>query len=99
MFLSIIKDYFSRQREDQKKFDETVQKICLICELEREKIEKIYSNNKDAFEMHINYDHNIYDYICYLNYIQNKKDKDKIVEAKVWELHMNKYYFFLPKDS
>jgi inositol 1,4,5-triphosphate receptor type 1 len=98
MFLSIIKDYFSRQREEQKKFEETVQRICLICGIEREKLEKIYSNHKNAFDIHINYDHNIYDYICYLNYLQNKTKRDKIIENSVWELHLNNNYFFLPKD-
>jgi hypothetical protein len=101
MFLSIIKDYFSRQREDQKKFDETVQKLCLICGIEREKLEKIYSNHKNAFDIHINHDHNIYDYICYLNYLQSKvkRERERIIESNVWKLHLNNNYLFLPKNS
>jgi inositol 1,4,5-triphosphate receptor type 1 len=99
MFLSIIKDFFSRQREDQDKFNETLQSVCLICGLKRGDLEKIYSNNKNGFNYHINVDHNIYDYICYLNYLHCKTKKEKIVEANVWRLHLSNNYFFLPKDK
>ncbi len=98
MFLSIIKDHFSRERESQRKFEDTSKRICLTCGLEREKLEKIYSNHKKAFEIHIKYDHNIYDYICYLYYLQNKI-KDKTIEEKVYSLNSSKNYFFVPKDT
>jgi hypothetical protein len=98
MFLSIIKDFFSRQREDHKKFEETTRKLCLICGIEREKIEKIYYN-KNAFDIHIFHDHNIHDYICYLNYLQNKISRDFTIEDKIWEKHLNKDYRFLPKET
>ena len=97
MFLSIINNYFSSQREDQEKFAEIVETQCIICGIEREALEKMYSNHKAAFEIHTNHDHNIIDYICYLNYIQILINKD-IVEENVWKLHLGNNYFFLPKN-
>lgn len=101
MFLSIIKDYFSRQREDQEDFKETTQRLCLICDIDRETLEKTYSNHKNAFEIHTRFDHNIQDYICYLNYLENKLPyrRDKIVETKIWRYHLDNNYQFLPKKS
>ena len=99
MFLSIIKDYFSSQREDQETFAETIEKICLICGIERETLEKIYSNHKNAFEIHINHDHNVSNYICYLNYLQCITKRDKIVEENVWQYHLRNNYLFLPKNT
>ena len=97
MFLSIINNYFSSQREDQEKFAEIVERECIICGIEREALEKMYSNHKSAFEIHTNHDHNISDYICYLNYIQILTKRD-IVEENVWKLHLGNNYFFLPKN-
>jgi len=99
MFLSIIKDYFSRKREEEKKFEETYQKKCIVCGIEREKLEKIYSNHKNAFEIHVQHDHNIYDYICYLIYLQNKTNRNKIIEENVWKLHLDNNYFFVPRNK
>ena len=45
-----------------------------------------------------NHDHNIYDYICYLNYLENKIKREKIIEERVWQSHVSNNYFFLPKD-
>ena len=98
MFLSIINNYFSSQREDQEKFAEIVETQCIICGIEREALEKMYSNHKAAFEIHTNHDHNITDYICYLNYLQILTNRD-IVEDNVWKLHLGNNYFFLPKNT
>ena len=98
MFLSIINNYFSSQREDQEKFAEIVEKECIICGIEREAIEKMYSNHKSAFEIHTNHDHNITDYICYLIYLQVLTNRD-IVEDNVWKLRLTNNYLFLPKNN
>jgi hypothetical protein len=97
MFLSIIKDYFSRQREKQERFQQTLESKCLICGQERGDIEKIYSNYKNGFNIHIKSDHNINDYICYLNYLHCKSKKAKFVEDAVWKYHLSSNYLFLPK--
>ena len=97
MFLSIINNYFSSQREDQEKFAEIVEKECIICGIEREAIDKMYSNHKSAFEIHTNHDHNITNYICYLIYLQILTNRD-IVEQNVWDLHLGNNYLFLPKN-
>ena len=101
MFLSIIKDYFSRQRESEQKFTDLRQRICLICNLERGEIEKVYSNNKNAIDIHIRHDHNLFDYICYLNYLETKyeKKRDKNIETIVWKNHSSNNYQFLPKNT
>ncbi len=97
MFLSIIKDYFSRQREKHARFQQTLESKCLICGQERGDIEKIYSDYKNGFNIHINSDHNINDYICYLNYLHCKRKKAKFVENVVWKYHLSSNYLFLPK--
>ena len=101
MFLSIIKDYFSRQREDQDNFKEIKQKKCLICGIMRGDIERIHSKNKNAFEVHTYYNHYIYDYVKYLSYLSLKgeKNQDRNIEMVVWQQHVMKNYFFLPKKT
>ena len=45
-----------------------------------------------------NFYYNIYEYICYLNYLHCKKKRGKIIESKIWKYHLNNNYLFLPKD-
>ena len=78
MFLSIINNYFSSQREDQEKFAEIVETQCIICGIEREALEKMYSNHKAAFEIHTNHDHNIIDYISETNSKNSENENGNI---------------------
>ena len=98
IFFMIIIDYFSQSKEKTEEFTELSETQCLVCELEREELEKIYSNSKSAFELHINHAHNLIDYISYLVYLQSLSFKDPIIEAKIWKLHLSNNLNYLPKN-
>jgi len=100
IFLSIIKDQFARQREELQKHKDIIQKICKVCEIRREDIEKIYNNHKNAFEIHINHDHNVYGYISYLNYLNGKKKEARNqIEQYIKEKQLSGNYLYLPKRN
>ena len=99
MFLSIIIDYFNATRENSENFHEAMEKECLVCGIDREKIEKINPNDKDAFERHITNSHNVFNYIYYLMYLQSIDDRDVIIDDGVWNLHLVKKLSYLPKNQ
>ena len=98
IFFMIIIDYFSQSKEKTEEFTELSETKCLICELEREELEKIYSNSKNAFELHINYAHSLVDYLSYLVYLQTLSFKDPIIEERIWKLHLSNNLNYLPKN-
>ena len=98
MFLSMIIDYFNNTKENNEEFQKLKESSCLICEKEREDLEKLYSNMKNAFDLHTNHFHNLIDYIAYLIYLQSLKSKDPIIENSVWEMHLSNILKYLPKD-
>ena len=98
IFFMIIIDYFSQSKEKTEEFTELSETTCLVCELEREELEKIYSNSKSAFELHINHAHSLIDYISYLVYLQTLSFKDPIIEARIWKLHLSNNLNYLPKN-
>ena len=99
MFLSMIIDYFTTTKENMEDFQDTSESQCLICGIEREDLEKIYSNLKNAFDLHVNHFHCIVDYIAYLIYLQGSNMKDPIIDEKVWELHLSNNFKYLPKGT
>ena len=99
MFLSIIIDYFNETRENNETFEDTLETQCIVCGFEREKIEKINTNDKDAFDNHIKYNHNVFNYIYYLMYLQSSYAKDVIIDNSVWDLHLVKDLSYLPKKQ
>ena len=98
MFLSTIIDYFNETRENTQDFQEGLETHCLVCGLEREKIEKIYSHEKLAFDKHINYYHYCFNYIYYLMYLHLCLSRDSIIENSIWNLHLKKNLSYLPKN-
>ena len=66
--------------------------------MEREKIEKIYSHDKNAFDNHINYNHNAFNYVYYLMFLQSSSTKDPIIDNSIWNLFLQKDYSYLPKN-
>ena len=98
MFLSTIIDYFNETRENSENFKEGLETQCSVCNMEREKIEKIYSNDKNAFDNHINYHHNAFNYIYYLMYLQSSSSRDDIIENTIWNLYLKKDLSYLPKN-
>ena len=72
MFLSIIIDYFNKTREKFEHFEDNLETQCIVFCIEKEKIEKINTNDKNAFDKHIQYYHNVFNYIYYLNNNESK---------------------------
>ena len=99
MFLSMIINYFNTTKENMEDFQKTFESKCLICELEREYLEKIYSNLKDAFDLHVNHFHSLGDYIAYLVYLQGSDLKDPIIDEQIWKLHLSNNFKYLPKGT
>ena len=99
MFLSVIIDYFNETRENSETFNETMETECIVCGIDREKIEKINPNDKIAFDKHITNCHNVFNYLYYLMYLQSIDDKDVIIDEGVWNLHLDKNLSYLPKNE
>ena len=99
MFLSVIIDYFNETRENSETFNETMETECIVCGIDREKIEKINPNDKIAFDKHITNCHNVFNYLYYLMYLQSIDDKDAIIDEGVWNLHLDKNLSYLPKNE
>ena len=98
MFLSIIIDYFNETRENTENFEENLETQCIVCGIDREKIEKINPNDKDSFNKHIKYYHNVFNYIYYLMYLQSSSSRDVIIDNNIWNLHLIKNLSYLPKN-
>ena len=99
MFLSIIIDYFNETRENSENFEDELETTCIVCGIDREEIEKINSNDKNAFDKHITYYHNVFNYIYYLMYLQSSSMRDVIIDNSVWNLHLVKNLSYLPKNT
>jgi hypothetical protein len=99
MFLSTIIDYFNDTREKTQDFQEGLETQCIVCFMEREKVEKLNGNEKNAFAKHINYYHNAFNYVYYLMYLQTSSYKDSIIEKVIWKLHLKKDFTYLPKNA
>ena len=95
---SIIIDYFMNTRKNREDFEKKSETECLICGIEREELEKIYQNAKDAFKKHTYHCHQIRNYINYLFYIQALEERDPIIEDGVWNYHLENNNAFLPKN-
>ena len=98
IFTSIIIDYFMNTRSYREDFSKKSKTMCLICEIEREKLEKIHYNIKDAFKKHTYYCHNIRNYINYLIYVQSLSYRDPIIEEGIWNYHLEDKTYYLPKN-
>lgn len=99
MFLSTIIDYFNETRENTEDFQKGLETKCIVCGMEREKIEKIYSHDKNAFDNHVNYYHNAFNYVYYLMFLQSSAQKDPIIEKNIWDIHLKKDLSYLPKNE
>ena len=99
MFLSVIIDYFNETREKSETFNDTMETECIVCGISREEIEKTTPNDKKAFDRHITYCHNVFNYIYYLMYLHSITDRDVIIDDGVWNLHLDKNLSYLPKNK
>ena len=94
--ISVVLDYFFDALNNAKDFTKKSNTECLVCGLEREKLEKIYSNIKNGFNIHRIYCHHIMNYINYLFYVQSLSYRDPIIEEGIWKYHLNNNNIYLP---
>ena len=94
--ISFVVDYFFEALNNEKDFNKKLNTECLICGLEREKLEKIYSNISNGFNKHRIYCHHIMNYINYLLYVQSLSYRDPIIEEGIWKYHLENNNIYLP---
>lgn len=68
----LIVDTFCTLRKDIEEYNDYMNEYCFVCNMERHKIEKIYTE-KFGFSNHLK-DHNLKNYFFYLFYLKEKKD-------------------------
>jgi inositol 1,4,5-triphosphate receptor type 1 len=68
----IIVDTFGDMRDEQFRRDEIVENTCLVCLNEKKEI----LETKNEFDDHIEHQHNIWNYVYFLNYLKHKPLKD-----------------------
>ncbi len=73
MIAGIIIDRFAMLRQEENDMIYDMQNKCTICGLKKEDIEKIYDLYKQNYQIHTKYDHNIFNYIYYIIYLDNKR--------------------------
>jgi len=85
----IIIDTFADMRAAKNDIEQDINNVCFICSLPREAFER----HQIVFEEHLNSDHNVWNYIFYKMYIDQKKEteltgvetylKDLMVQQKI----------------
>ena len=89
----IIVDTFGDMRDEQFRRKEIVENTCLVCLNDKKSI----LETKNEFDDHIKYQHNIWDYVYFLNYLKHKPFKDlTIPEMEAWESTRKKLHDWLP---
>ena len=71
IIFGIIVNAFATLRDQKSKNDEDMHNVCYICNLERLIFDK---NAEGGFQMHIEKDHNLWQYVFYIVHL-NTKDK------------------------
>lgn len=70
-----------------------MENTCLVCLNDKKSI----LETKNEFDDHIKYQHNIWDYVYFLNYLKHKPFKDlTIPEMEAWESTRKKLHDWLP---
>lgn len=68
IFNGIIIDTFAQLRDQKADFENNKNNVCFICSIDRYEFDR----NGDGFEKHIERDHNVFNYLYYKIYINNK---------------------------
>jgi len=84
----IIIDTFSSIREKRESLEEKQNSMCYVCEKKREEI--------PDFKTHTKYQHNIWDYLYYFGYIQNKQVLENELEEEVSRMLKEEDLSFFP---
>jgi inositol 1,4,5-triphosphate receptor type 1 len=89
----IIVDTFGDMRDEQFRRDEIVENTCLVCLNQKKEI----LETKNEFDDHIEHQHNIWNYVYFLNYLKHKPLKDlTMAEMEAWDSTRKKLHDWLP---
>jgi hypothetical protein len=87
IIFGIILDEFSKLREEKAERDDLMTNFCFVCELEKGDFDDEASKRKPpqsgGFARHIGSEHNMWDYVFYLIYLQ-KKDSTEFTGAETY---------------
>ncbi len=76
----VIVDYFSELRDKELNRMNVFENYCFICGIHKTSVENITG----GFAQHIKIDHNMWNYVFFVNYVKNKPKQDRTsVERKV----------------
>lgn len=89
----IIVDTFGDMRDEQFRRAEIIENTCLICLNEKKDI----LESKNEFDDHITQQHNIWNYVYFLNYLKHKPFLDlTVAEMEAWQCTKKKNHDWLP---
>ncbi|EFC49132.1 inositol 1,4,5-triphosphate receptor 2 [Naegleria gruberi] len=92
----IVLESFSERREEKQELDEEKSGFCFICSNEKSRFD-VRANEGITFEGHIKKEHNMWNYVYFLIYLEKKpKDEYTGIEQYVAELAQKQYITFFP---
>jgi hypothetical protein len=90
----LIVDEFSQMRSGGNFIEMDMKTTCFICGLKTDEFAKAVHQ---TFSEHTEFDHNCWDYVCYIAYIQEKRKSDLTGNEKyVWNNYLKKNIEWLP---
>lgn len=94
----LIVDTFCTLRHDLEEYNNYINEYCYICNMEREKIEKIYTE-KFGFSNHLK-DHNLKNYFLFLFYLKEKREDNLSgVERYVKSMIKKSKHDWIPNET
>jgi len=95
LIFGMIIDAFGDLRDEKSSNEEDMENVCFICGLQRSEYERT-----DNFERHISKEHNMWKYLAYLVYLQEKSKLYMTdftdIEDYVLDRYRNKDYMWIP---
>ena len=96
IFLGIIVDSFGELRNENIERENDIKNICFICQLSRD---ACLTRNID-FEKHVSTDHNKWNYVYFLTYLQINNPNDfSGIENSVWEKLEDQDFGWIPIEE
>ncbi|KAG2392802.1 hypothetical protein C9374_011527 [Naegleria lovaniensis] len=92
----IVLDSFSERREEKAELEQEKTGCCFICSHKKSRFD-VRANEGISFEGHIKHEHNMWNYVFYLIYLENKDPSEYTgIEQYVAELANKQYITFFP---
>jgi len=95
----IIIDKFCDMREEQIEQEKDIKNVCFICHNNRDMIDKA-SGEQEGFDNHIKFDHNHWNYLWFIAYLNQKNQNDfGGTESYVWDKIEDQDISWFPLDK